>query len=171
MLEGDYDFNKVADIYVDAEKRKYADKGLKKYEIIETYSPNFESVYTEMSMPFPFDNRDIVDVRIHFGNKKHPELVEKYGFDQKDNEYYVVAHKSVERSDHPPTKKLVRAQTHHCCQIIEKHPTEPNKILIRAIYLTDFKVKVPDMVRNAKYKSLGKEALKNVQETYKKFNK
>lgn len=147
------------------------EKNAKLLETLEKIDDNTDVIYMEIKMPFPFENRDMVQKRIAINNKKNPELIKKYGLPEKDVEYVIIQAQSVERSEKPEIKKITRANTVLSVCVMEKDTTVPNRIHIKMIVCNDIKMKVPHIMRNMMLKQMGKMMISTLTDAYKKIYK
>ena len=171
LLEGDYDLENLATTQIDPMIRKETQDNIKKTGVIEKFGPNSDILYTELTVPFPYENREMLHHRVYFNNKKNPELVEKYGLWKKDDEYFVVLAKSVERSDVPVVKGKTRAETQMMCFVYEKDATNPKLIRMTLWNQFDMKMKIPSLMRGMAAKKIEKDLTTVLDAVYKKHFK
>jgi hypothetical protein len=110
MVFSGLDLDKWICMMADMEIRKSWDETIKDGKIIVDLVDQGDICYMQMKMPFPLSDREVLQKRFLICNKSHPKLVEKFGFPQKDNKYYMIFMEPIKLKEYPLNDDHVRAE-------------------------------------------------------------
>jgi hypothetical protein len=129
----DVDLDALFKMQYQMDLRKLWDKNIVKDQIIEEVNDTEDVQYLEMKLPFPLSNRIVLQHRAYVNNKDHPELVKKYNLYKKEQKYYMIHSKSIERADVQDPKGSVRMEIVFTGGILEEDPSNPRNVHVTII--------------------------------------
>jgi len=126
-------------------RKKWDDKLISDQPLLRL--PNNGAIgYRQMKMPGLMSNRDSLSKYFMICNKKHPELVEKYGLPQKSNKYYAVLIEPIKLHECPKNKDFERCDMFMF--LIAEETEEQDVIKISGIMHMDLGGWIPDWAMN-----------------------
>lgn len=140
------DLEKLFYLIIDVEERMKWDKIIKDLYITEKINDYSDIIYCIIKTPPGFSNRDYVQYRYYLNNQKNKDLIKQYELPEKpETNYYVLYLKSVIKSEIPPKKGLVRAETIITGYFIEQIGNDVNFTMVLQ---TDVKGSIPKSIFN-----------------------
>lgn len=163
----DIDIDVIAQMNIDLDIRRQWDHNFETLKTTETLSETEDYTLQELKLPFPLSNREFIVHRCFINNKLHPAEIERLGLWQKKNKYWIILQTSIETTNIPLRKNVVRGSL-KTALVIEQDSDDPRKSYYRMISQTDLKGNVPLW---ALKQGGGRSAAKILNETIQAYHK